>query len=564
MIKTLQLYISRELLKTFVLTAVGLTLTFSLCGGVLNMIEAEVLTAVELARFLGFILPVATTLTLPVSALFACAMVYGRFAADNELDACKASGINIHRLLAPAVGLSVVTAAFTFSFSNYVIPKFIEQLEIMVRKDIQKIAIGALARQGYLRYGGYVLHAGKSNLYNRDDQRDVMIIQDAAFLELEGEHLARCGTAREAVIDFWASPDSETPLVEAVMRDIRGVDVLHYQYFQEQERPFVSIQIPRRFEQEPKWLTLPKLYYYREHPTELLPIQEAINKLRLLVRYNLFYRDVWETLSEPGGTITLKESDRYGYEIRADRARLDPEDYLPELTDVVVKHAWFDEEGNARLRIYKAAECLLKVEPRYGDEADRVSVNLKGGVTFTDRIDPDNQIERNRIELPDVPLPPQYARQEGELFAPEKLKSMLGLDLVFERGVTGEEELQKKLPELDLGLEVRGTRLSILQDIIEQKLEIDGIVHSRFAFSVSALVTLLLAATLGIIYRGGHLLTAFVISFIPGLLVVVANIMGRQLVEEPPTHLLGITIIWAAIVLLGIADIVILFRYLRR
>ena len=73
MLKTLQWYIARELFKTFALTAFGLTLVFSLCGGVLNMIQAEVLTAVQVMRILTFVLPVATTLTLPVAALYASA-----------------------------------------------------------------------------------------------------------------------------------------------------------------------------------------------------------------------------------------------------------------------------------------------------------------------------------------------------------------------------------------------------------------------------------------------------------------------------------------------------------
>ena len=164
MIGTLQRYVTRELLKTFVLTAVGLTLTFSLSGGVLNMVQTEVLTTVQMVRMLGFILPVATTLTLPISALFACAIVYGRLAADNEFDACKSSGINIHRLLVPAMGLSLVVAAFTFTFTNYFIPKFIEQLEVLVRQDMQRILIQALGTQGYVKYRRvnelYVLYAG--------------------------------------------------------------------------------------------------------------------------------------------------------------------------------------------------------------------------------------------------------------------------------------------------------------------------------------------------------------------------------------------------------------------
>ncbi|HSW44147.1 MAG TPA: LptF/LptG family permease, partial [Phycisphaerae bacterium] len=187
MIGILQRYITRELAKTFVLAAIGLTLTFTLCGGVLNMVRAEVLTAVQLLRILGFVLPISLTLTLPISALFACAIVYGRLAADNEFDACRASGINIHRLLAPAIGLSLFTAAFTYTFTNHLIPLFIERLDELVRRDIQKIVYSALSNQGHLKFRDYVLYAGDTYLDEEDAETKSIIVQQAAFLQLEGE-----------------------------------------------------------------------------------------------------------------------------------------------------------------------------------------------------------------------------------------------------------------------------------------------------------------------------------------------------------------------------------------
>jgi len=48
---------------------------------------------------------------MPIAALFATTMVYGRLAADNELQACRAAGINIHCLFLSTVLLSVFVAA---------------------------------------------------------------------------------------------------------------------------------------------------------------------------------------------------------------------------------------------------------------------------------------------------------------------------------------------------------------------------------------------------------------------------------------------------------------------
>ena len=224
MLRTLQAYVARELFKTFALTAIGLTLTFSLCGGIMNMIQAEVLTTLQMVRILMFVIPVALTLTLPVSALFACAIVYGRFASDNETDACKASGINIHRLLWPAVWLSIFTGLFTFTFTNFLIPTFIENLDAMVRKDLEKIVIHALSMRGYVRQPPYVLYAREAQLPNPGSNQKVIDIRNAAFIELDNDNLRSCGTAEAVRVDFFNKSETGNPMVAASMFGVRGLE----------------------------------------------------------------------------------------------------------------------------------------------------------------------------------------------------------------------------------------------------------------------------------------------------------------------------------------------------
>ena len=117
---------------------------------------------------------------------------------------------------------------------------------------------------------------------------------------------------------------------------------------------------------------------------------------------------------------------------------------------------------------------------------------------------------------------------------------------------------------LNVGDRVDDERESDRGDVFKLGQEIAGIIHSRLAFSASSLVILVLAAALGVIFRGGQLLTAFVIAFVPGLLVVVMNIMGRQLTENTGTHLVGIVVIWAGIAILAATDVVVVGKYLKR
>jgi len=543
MISTLQRYVARELLKTFGLTAVGLTLTFSLSGGVFNMIQSEALTTIQMARILGFILPVATTLTLPISALFACAIVYGRLAADNEIDACKSSGINIHRLLVPALGLSVATAAFTFTFTNYVIPKFIERLEAMVRKDIQNLVISALKNQGYIRRGGYVLYAGRSELVEEADNVKTIYITKAAFLEIENENLTMCGTADEVQVNFLAQTETGDPVIEASMFDVRALDIKRNQYYEEGEQAFERVALTGQIEQDPKWLTLPQLFDYRGRVLDFPTIVDKLSGIRVMIRDSLFFKHIVDELTGPRKMLVLDEGHPQ-YEIRAEQYELDADTLRPTLEQVTVT-----EIQQNRRRKYTADRCSIKVKPGMGEQSEAVHLALHGNVTFRDEHDPTNVRQRRRVDLTSVRLPQDIYRQA---------------ETISDAQVISKDTAIEDIPTFNLGDRIDNERISLRKDIDKLGMEITGIIHSRLAFSASVLVTLVLAAALGIIFRGGQLLTAFVISFIPGMLVVVLNIMGRQLTENTGTNLVGIIVIWAGIALLALADVIVLVKFLRR
>jgi lipopolysaccharide export LptBFGC system permease protein LptF len=557
MLKTLQWYIARELFKTFLLTAFGLTLVFSLCGGVLNMIQAEVLTAVQIVRILMFVLPVATTLTLPVSALFACAIVYGRFAADNEFDACKASGINIHRLLAPAAVLSVITAVFTFTFSNYVIPSFIEQLDAIVRADIQKVITQALNSRGYLKHGGYVLHARKAFPGEDPEKKDskFLVVQDAAFLMLEKDALTRCGTAERVVVRFDPGAQGEAPVVTAEMTDVVALDLARHQLHQQKTQPFSPAKLPKFGDQNPKWLNLTDLFYYLKHPTSYGKISDEFANLRLLVREATFYRYAVAELKGPRKSLVLTDKDRR-YEIRAAWAMNAEEDFRPTLSQAVVVETW----GGNRRREYKADRCVLRVKKGLPNTPDGVLITMTGRAQFVDSIDPSKVNEPKQLILEEVHVPAELMDKDKQIGEAD----LLGITAEERQNLRYGELMDRQPTTMGLGPRVETARKHLLQGIAMVGLRLTSTIHSRFAFSACALVMLVLAAGLAIVFRGGQLLTAFVISFVPGLVVVVLNIMGRQMSENPPTHLVGLVVIWAGIGVLAIADAIVLMRFLRR
>ena len=90
-----------------------------------------------------------------------------------------------------------------------------------------------------------------------------------------------------------------------------------------------------------------------------------------------------------------------------------------------------------------------------------------------------------------------------------------------------------------------------------------GEIHSRTAFSISVVVTMVLGAALGAIFKGGHMMTAFGISFAPALFVIASVAMGRQVAQNEHTALAGLATIWISILLVAAADVYVLYRDMR-
>jgi lipopolysaccharide export LptBFGC system permease protein LptF len=558
----LQRYVAGELLKTFALAATGLTLVITLCGAMYATMKADVLGTVEILRLLWLIEPVVMTLTLPVSALFACAIVYGRLAADNEFDACRASGINIHRLLAPVVVLSLFLGAFTFALTNYVIPRSAKRFAEQVQVDFAKAAYQALHNKGHIRYKGQVLHAGKVEL-TKDKGMDVLLAADVAFLDIKNDNLIRCGTARQSRVDFVIDPEMSETVLDAVLYDVRGIDFRQHdqsRLLQQSQVPLV-IRVPRIFLDKAQWLTLPQLIYYRRHPTELPSYLSRIAGIRHLARCNLFYRRLCDQLTGPTKKLVL-DDDRHRYEIHAEDAWIDEEDFRPEMTKVTVIQKWTDDKGRKRERKYAADAGLITLTHDYTTGRDMVYITLRDNVVFSDSAEPGKHPPHTSQELERVAAPPEMLEGDRNLSDAR----LLGLNAVEGKAIRTQAELEAALSQepLNLGRQIERSRMKVLGDLLQQRYKISGILHSRLALSASVLVALLLAAALGIIFRNGQLLTAFVISFLPVLVLVIMNMFGRRFSESVTTHNAGLVIIWAGIGLLTLADGVVLVRYLRR
>src|SRR5512133_2030023 len=91
--KTLFRYLFKDLVRIFAFSAIVIAGIMSF-GGLLRPLTLYSLDALQVLQMWLYMMPAMMSYSLPIAAVFATSMVYGRLSADNELTACRSAGIS--------------------------------------------------------------------------------------------------------------------------------------------------------------------------------------------------------------------------------------------------------------------------------------------------------------------------------------------------------------------------------------------------------------------------------------------------------------------------------------
>ena len=175
--KTLHIYLTRQVLASLVLTVAVFTFVL-LIGNVLQQIlpalisgHARIDTVFEAV---GLLIPWVWVFALPMGLLTTMLLVFGRFSADQELTAARASGISLLSLITPVLFLSLFCCGLSAWVNMQLGPQCrAAYVNLFFKLSSELMTSTQLPEGQYIRdFPGYIFYAAK----NRGGKlEDVMI-----------------------------------------------------------------------------------------------------------------------------------------------------------------------------------------------------------------------------------------------------------------------------------------------------------------------------------------------------------------------------------------------------
>ena len=532
MVFTLHRYIFRETFRVFVLAAVALTLILSL-GSVLRPIQQYGVGPRQVIHLIGYFLPITLTFVLPMAALFATALVYGRFAADNELDACRASGIPLTTLVYPGLALAIMVATANLILSSHVMPAFVHRAEKSLKADAKQILFRNIQRRGYYKPPGTSsrIYADQANAEN--DTLTGVIVANVKEARIE-----KIITAESATVRFNPHKTFNEVLItthntyQMASEDMTGFSA---------ESMVLTLEFPSLLGDDVKFKKIREMKRIRVEPVRFYPVEKLARRTYAQFTAELLVQDINAKITNTENNFYNLYSGRKIVEFTATQCTAREEKKIQLSGDVVLIE--YDTVNKQMLRELRCTKALLDIE---GDElAPTLTMTLYNA--NWQRPDGTSGLDRRPV-IRGLVLP----RTVTDTFkTPDILKSV-------------RDEAIASALKTEPGPALKNLQKELKRKIHNTLAQIEAEVHSRLVFGIGCIPMIMIGIALGIIKKQGHLLSAFGASSIPAALLVVCIMMGKNVAKNPGSKALpGIVLMWVGLVVLSLSAVGIYRKLLK-
>ncbi len=192
--KTLHLYVSRQVLGTLTMTVAvftGLFLIVNVLKEILPLLLSPQVPFVDVLKAVAMLMPFGLVFALPMGLLTATLLVFGRLSADQELTAVRAGGISLLALVTPVLWIGVLAGGVSAYATLEVAPRCRVAFKEMTYAFGMARPTALLVEQRYITdFPGWTIYIGR-----RTGEAE---FANVLLYETRQEQLARRINARRA------------------------------------------------------------------------------------------------------------------------------------------------------------------------------------------------------------------------------------------------------------------------------------------------------------------------------------------------------------------------------
>lgn len=557
MLRTLHGFLIRDLLRVTMLALAAFTLVMTVFA-IIEPLRKQGLAPSQAVQLFLFTIPVTLSLTMPFSALFATSIVYGRFSQEREMLACRASGLSHLTILQPALLLAIGVSVLTLVLTNFVAPHMLKLGAKTVVKNIQQIAYHMIKKESHIYFDGkYFIHASFV-----DEENDVLYGLVAGQFDMKPDPQSgklvpymQAVVAQAAHLKTYYDETTDQYFASIVPQDMVG-PITNYPglMVEGEEVPLSNLPLPNPMKDKPSFYNWDMLLRVYHDPTLHSEIRADMEEIRQRVQRHRALQAMATEIRAGKDYSKLHQGDR-ALSLRAasiavvgDRAVLSSgQDKAGKPVPVTLTIT----KGNTRdVMVAQSAEVIAK--PSQISNEPQVTIIMKGDVQMpVAQTDAPETPRTPEWKIGQIPLPPDPKMPSSE--DPEQRKEILSALYDHPKDFTEDAGILATIQGIreDRPAKIRG--------------EIVAEMNVRVAFGLSCALLVALGAALGVIFRGGQMLVAFVISVVPAAAVFVLILAGKKMISNPKSSdLAGLITMWGGLAVMLVIDMIVYYRLSKK
>jgi len=595
MTKTLFWYIFGNLLRAFLMTTAGLAGMMSFAV-LLRPLTENGLDFGQVNRLLLYSLPAVCAYSLPVSALFATTMVYGRFAADNEMTAMRACGISYlsprrFSIALPALVLGLLVAVISMVMLCFIVPVYSLKVEEVIYQNIARVIASHIVQTHSLDFSN---SEGKSFNVYADDAR--LVPADPAHLAMQRVELIGPAwitydfSPTDLTIaipkEVWMARNAMVSIDRASLSSPSMVTIALTGGTQSQRVSFGNVQvgvktsglgpfeIPPIIGENVKFMDIGRLAQLAQDPGRSEDVQTIVRGLRRTEQQQAYLAQVAAAMDHRSADGTSSylfggdtpESDTF--EIGAQDAKCEwhGDDLVITSTgEGNAPTAWMRQaHGSQQTLFAHAKEIDVRVQPNTdlrsyaGPPADQMNVSLE---LFQVKLE-----TQGGLETPRGSFARSFSVPMSAAIQAIARKQMVDF---YQDPIAGEKESPHNVHQWKVA---HWEYVCLHHEQVRANNAARSELHGRASFALSCLSLVMVGCALGVMFRSGNFLNAFAASFVPALLSMTLIVSGQQLathvsytIEDFKDPLpMSLVFIWSGNVVVLMAAIYLTYRLQKR